>query len=66
MKRLAIMDQDGEGNHFLTDGAWLALTPRFHPTRDQIVFMSFQNNRPRVYTFDLGTNTQRVLGEYEA
>ncbi len=65
VKRLAIMDQDGEGNHFLTDGAWLALTPRFHPTRDQIVFMSFQNNRPRVYTFDLGTNTQRVLGEYE-
>ncbi len=65
VKRLAIMDQDGEGNHFLTDGTWLALTPRFHPTRDQIVFMSFQNNRPRVYTFDLGTNTQRVLGEYD-
>ncbi len=65
VKRLAIMDQDGEGNHFLTDGAWLSLTPRFHPTRDQIVFMSFQNNRPRVYTFDLGSNTQRVLGEYE-
>ena len=65
VKRLAIMDQDGEGNRFLTDGTWLALTPRFHPTRDQIVFMSFQNNRPRVYTFDLGTNTQRVLGEYE-
>ena len=65
VKRLAIMDQDGESNHFLTDGAWLALTPRFHPTRDQIVFMSFQNDRPRVYTFDLGSNTQRVLGEYE-
>ncbi len=65
VKRLAIMDQDGESNHFLTDGTWLALTPRFHPTRDQIVFMSFQNNRPRVYTFDLGTNTQRVLGEYD-
>jgi len=65
VKRLAIMDQDGEGNHFLTDGTWLALTPRFHPTRDQIVFMSFQNNRPRVYTFDLGSNTQRVLGEYD-
>jgi len=64
VKRLAIMDQDGEGNRFLTDGTWLALTPRFHPTRDQIVFMSYQNNRPRVYTFDLGTGAQRVLGEY--
>jgi len=64
VKRLAIMDQDGEGNRILTDGTWLALTPRFHPTRDQIVFMSYQNNRPRVYTFDLGTGSQRVLGEY--
>ena len=65
VKRLAIMDQDGEGNRMLTDGAWLALTPRFHPTRDEIVFMSYQNNRPRVYTFDLGSGAQRVLGEYD-
>jgi TolB protein len=65
VKRLAIMDQDGEGNRLLTDGTWLALTPRFHPTRDQIVFMSYQNNRPRVYTFDLGTGAQRILGEYD-
>ena len=65
VKRLAIMDQDGENNRFLTDGSWLALTPRFHPTRDQIVFMSYANNRPRVYTFDLGSGAQRVLGDFE-
>ena len=65
VKRLAIMDQDSANNQFLTDGAWLALTPRFHPTRNQIVFMSYQNNRPRVYTFDLGSASQRLLGEYE-
>ena len=65
VKRLAIMDQDSENNRYLTDGNWLALTPRFHPTRDQIVFMSYQNNRPRVYTFDIGSGAQRLLGEYE-
>ena len=65
VKRLAIMDQDGDNNRYLTDGSWLALTPRFHPTREQIVFMSFNANRPRVYTFDLGSGTQRILGEYE-
>ena len=65
VKRLAIMDQDSENNRFLTDGSWLALTPRFHPTRNQIVFMSYLNNRPRVYTFDLGSNAQRVLGEFD-
>ena len=65
VKRLAIMDQDGENNRFLTDGSWLALTPRFHPTRDQIVFMSFNNNKPRVYTYDLGSGSQRILGDFE-
>ena len=65
VKRLAIMDQDSANNQYLTDGAWLTLTPRFHPTRNQIVFMSYQNNRPRVYTFDLGSASQRLLGEYE-
>ena len=64
-KRLAIMDQDGANNRYLTDGAWMALTPRFHPKRDEIVFMSYANNRPRVYLFDLGSGAQRMLGEWE-
>ncbi len=65
VKRIAIMDQDGANNRFLTDGSWLTLSPRFHPTRDQLVFMSFINNRPRVYTLDLGSGTQRVLGDFD-
>jgi TolB protein len=65
VKRLAIMDQDGVNNRFLTDGTFLALTPRFHPTRDEIAFMSYANNRPRVYTFDLGTGRQQVLGNFD-
>ncbi len=63
-KRLAIMDQDSENNRFLTDGSWLVLTPRFHPTRDEIAFMSYANNRPRVYLFNLGSGRQSVLGDF--
>ena len=63
-KRLAIMDQDSENNRLLTDGSWLALTPRFHPSRDEIVFMSYANNRPRVYLFDLTSGRQSVLGDF--
>ena len=63
-KRLAIMDQDSENNRFLTDGSWLVLTPRFHPTQDKIAFMSYANNRPRVYLFDLGSGRQTVLGDF--
>ena len=62
--RLAIMDQDGANTRFLTSGRWLVLTPRFHPTRDQIAFMSYANDRPRVYLFDLASGRQEVLGEF--
>ena len=30
-KRIAIMDQDGANNRYITDGSTLALTPRFSP-----------------------------------
>ncbi len=63
-KRLAIMDQDSQNNRFLTDGSWLVLTPRFHPTKDEIAFMSYANNRPRVYLFNLTSGQQSVLGDW--
>jgi TolB protein len=63
-KRLAIMDQDSENNRFLTDGSWLVLTPRFRPTGDEIAYMSYANNRPRVYLFNLGSGHQTVLGDF--
>ena len=64
-KRLAIMDQDSANNRILTDGSWLVLTPRFNPVRDQIAFMSYASNRPRVYLFDLASGRQSQFGEFE-
>ena len=64
VKRLAIMDQDGENNRFLTDGGFMALTPRFHPTRDEIAFMSYLNNKPRVYLFDLGSGPPATARQF--
>ncbi len=63
--RLAVMDQDGANTRTLTSGRWLVLTPRFHPTRDQIAFMSYADDRPRVYLFDLGSGREEVLGEFQ-
>ena len=65
VKRLAVMDQDGENNRFLTDGSFLVNSPRFHPTQDKITFMSYVNNRPRVYVFDLANGRQQLLGNFE-
>lgn len=64
IKKLAIMDQDGENNRFLSDGTWIAKSPRFHPSRDEIAFMSYANNRPRIYLFDLGSGRQQPLGDF--
>ena len=64
IKRLAIMDQDGANNHYLTDGMALVLTPRFSPTMQEITYMAYYNNTPRVYLFNIDTGRQEVLGDF--
>ncbi|MDD3028791.1 MAG: Tol-Pal system beta propeller repeat protein TolB [Alphaproteobacteria bacterium] len=65
MKRLAIMDQDGENNRVLSDGRAIVLTPRFSPTMQKITYMAYYNNRPRVYLFNIDTGAQTVLGDFD-
>lgn len=64
VKRLAIMDQDGENHKYLTDGSQLVLTPRFSPNTQQILYMSFANNQPRVFLRDLQTGREESLGKF--
>ena len=64
IKRLAIMDQDGADHSFLTDGRELVLTPRFSPTAQEITYLSYFNNRPRVYIFNIDTGQQEALGDF--
>ncbi|HYD17404.1 MAG TPA: Tol-Pal system beta propeller repeat protein TolB [Patescibacteria group bacterium] len=64
VKRLAIMDQDGHNHRFLTDGSALVLTPRFSPTMQQITYMAYYNNKPRVYLYDINSGRQSVLGDF--
>ena len=64
VKRLGIMDQDGENHRFLTDGNVLVLTPRFSPTTQEITYLSYISKIPRVYLFNLNTGQQEVLGDF--
>jgi len=64
IKRLAIMDQDGANHRFLTDGSDLVLTPRFSPTLQEITYLAYYNDKPRVYIFNIETGQQEVLGEF--
>ncbi|MDH3335185.1 MAG: Tol-Pal system beta propeller repeat protein TolB [Rhodospirillaceae bacterium] len=64
VKRLAIMDQDGENHRFLTDGTILVLTPRFSPTLQEITYLSYYNDIPRVYIFNIDSGRQERLGDF--
>ena len=66
IKRLAIIDQDGANNKFLSAGKELVLTPRFSPLPgDQtIVYMSYRNNKPKVYLFNIDSGKQEALGAF--
>ena len=65
IKRLAIMDQDGENHKFLTDGRFLVLTPRFSPNSQEILYMSYASKQPRVFLRDLQTGREESLGTFD-
>lgn len=64
VKRLAIMDQDGANHRFLTDGRSLVLTPRFSPSTQEITYLAFYRNKPRVYLLNIDTGREEVLGDF--
>ena len=63
-KRMAIMDQDGYGMRFLSDKKTFVMSPHFSPNMQTIVFLSFRDDDPMVWTLDLDTGEQRRLGQF--
>jgi TolB protein len=64
VKRLAIMDQDGENIRTLTNGEDLVVTPRFSPTTQEITYMSFAADMPRVYLYNIETRQREIVGVF--
>ncbi|MGH6961428.1 MAG: Tol-Pal system beta propeller repeat protein TolB, partial [Dongiaceae bacterium] len=64
VKRLAIMDQDGWSHKFLSNGNNLVLTPRFSPSTQELTYLSYVNDKPRVHLLNLETGQQEVLGDF--
>jgi TolB protein len=61
IKRLAVMDSDGANHSFLTTGQAIALTPRYSPDYKSILYLSYLNGSPRIYTIDPVTRSQRLI-----
>jgi TolB protein len=64
VKRLAIMDQDGAGVRYLSNGGDLVVTPRFAPSSQEITYMSFGQGEPRVYLFNTETQQREIVGNF--
>lgn len=63
-KRLAVMDQDGANNRFLTNGRELVLTPRFSPNDQEILYISYARGEPQIFLYNLATEQREVLGNF--
>ncbi len=63
-KRLAIMDQDGANAHYLTHGDDLVVTPRFSPSSQELTYMSFGAEDPRVFLLNIDTGQHEVVGNF--
>ena len=42
----------------------MALTPRVSPTLQEITYLSYFNDKPRVYIYNIDTGKQEVLGDF--
>ncbi len=65
IKRLAIMDQDGENHQYLTDGTTLVLTPRLSPDMTKIAYLSYDRGKPQVFLYDIKSGNNQRLGTFE-
>ncbi len=63
--KLCVMDQDGANYQCLTDGSSLVMSPRFNPTLQKIIYMSYANGMPRLYFLDMPTGQQTIIGDFE-
>ena len=63
-KRLAVMDQDGGNVTYLSQGNDLVVTPRFSPSSQDITYMSFGSDEPRVMLMNLDSRQREAVGNF--
>jgi len=63
-KRLAIMDQDSANVRVLSQGNEIVLTPRFSPSSQEITFLQYINDQPRVFLMNLDNGMREMVGNF--
>jgi TolB protein len=49
VKRIAIMDHDGENHRYLTNGQHVAISPKISPQNDKIIYSDFRKGVSKVF-----------------
>lgn len=63
VKRIAVMDHDGSGHHYLTAGEVTVLSPRFSPDGERIAYVGFSGGVAHVRIVDIdGSNDRPLVG----
>jgi TolB protein len=61
VKRIAVMDSDGNNHSYLTPGDTTVLTPRLSPNANSLAYVSFSGGIPQVRLIDVASGEQRPL-----
>ncbi|MDR1828316.1 MAG: Tol-Pal system beta propeller repeat protein TolB [Methylobacteriaceae bacterium] len=65
IKRLAVMDQDGQNVRYLTQDDSIIVTPRYSPVAQEITFMSQRKaEQPRVQVINLDSGARQIVGNF--
>lgn len=65
VKRLAMIDFDGENHRFLTSGRDLVLTPIFSKKRDEIFYVNYLQGKPQIFSMNLQNLRSQKVGGFK-
>lgn len=60
-KRIAVMDYDGSNHEFLSDDKVINLTPRLSPSGKNLLYVSYLQGKPKVFSRSLKTGKSTLL-----
>ncbi|MGL9717278.1 MAG: protein TolB [Wolbachia sp.] len=65
IRKIAVMNQDGSDVKYLTNGDKFVSTPRFSPSGESIVYISYLDGRSYIILKNLKDNTESIVSAFE-
>ena len=64
IKKISMIDFDGENYRNLTDGSEMVLTPIFSKRRDEIYYLRYFQGRPQIFSLNIKTLRSQKIGGF--